>query len=433
MKILIVGTVPYNTKSTSRAFESYFNGMQKEELAQIFSNAKTPVKGHCSTLFQITDERMLKRHLKKEIETGIIYTYEELPLIWDNNELEVDDKAAKLYKWGSKKNSVVYLLRKMLWKKKYWCTEKLNQWLDEFSPECVFLSFSDDFFIPEIALYVAKKFDIPIVSSIGDDYYFNYCFSLSPLYHIYKLSYRKLIRKVFAHKGSAIFISDKIRDKYNKEFHLKGETVYLTSNIKRHDFKPVNKDDLKVSYCGNIRLGRNFSLNDIGEALGKIDSRYILDVYSNENDESYYRIFDKNPNVKYHGEILYSEVQDVMSRSDILVIVEGFSKRDVEVTRYSLSTKVADSLATGGNILTYGSAECGAVEYMKSIACGPVCTSKQELEESIRYMISNHEYQKINYEKAKLITEQNHNLNVSTSVFRDLVQSVIEESKNAKG
>ena len=30
----------------------------------------------------------------------------------------------------------------------------MNKWLDEFKPECVFLSFSDDYFIPQIALYV---------------------------------------------------------------------------------------------------------------------------------------------------------------------------------------------------------------------------------------------------------------------------------------
>ena len=59
-RVLIVGTVPYNEMSTSRAFDSYFRFWEKENLAQIFSNAKAPVKGHCGTLFQITDERMLK-------------------------------------------------------------------------------------------------------------------------------------------------------------------------------------------------------------------------------------------------------------------------------------------------------------------------------------------------------------------------------------
>ena len=37
-RVLIVGTVPYNTKSTSRAFDAYFHYWEKENIAQIFSN-----------------------------------------------------------------------------------------------------------------------------------------------------------------------------------------------------------------------------------------------------------------------------------------------------------------------------------------------------------------------------------------------------------
>lgn len=432
MKILIVGTVSYNRKSTSRAFESYFSGMDKNDLAQIFSNAKTPVKGHCHSLFQITDQRMLKRHFDRKVETGSIFEYDNLPLEWTDSDLEVGKSTARLYRWGSHKSSFIYLMRKFLWKKRYWCTEKLNQWLDEFTPDCVFLSFSDDFFIPEIALYVAERFQIPIVSSIGDDYYFNYSFSLSPLYHWYKLTYRKLIRKVFAHQGSAIYISDKIRDKYNEEFGLKGETVYLTSEIERREFRPIDPEHVRISYCGNIRLGRNESLNDIGYALGKINKNYILDVYSNENEKGYYEIFDKNPNVHFAGSVPYTEVQKVMKESDISVVVEGFSRQDVDITRYSLSTKVADSLAAGGNVLAYGSLECGAIEYMKQIDCGPVCTDAAELEDAIRHLIEDAEYQRANYEKAKFVTEAHHNLESSTRIFREVVLKVIGDKKNVE-
>ena len=161
-RVLIVGTVPYNEMSTSRAFNSYFRFWEKENLAQIFSNAKAPVKGHCGTLFQITDERMLKRRFNRKTETGVVFNYGDLADKWDDSSLEVSNGVAKMYRFGSRKNSFVYLLRKFIWKRKYWRSEKLLSWLDEFSPECVFLSFSDDFFIPQIALFVAERYNIPI-------------------------------------------------------------------------------------------------------------------------------------------------------------------------------------------------------------------------------------------------------------------------------
>ena len=423
-RVLIVGTVPYNVKSTSRAFESYFSGWEKENLAQIFSNTKKPTKGHCGTLYQITDKRMLKRKFSRKVETGVIYNYDELDDAWTSTDLEVGEGTyKKMYKFGSAHTPFTHLLRKWVWKKKHWCTDKLNKWLEDFNPECVFLSFSDDFFIPEIALYVAEKFDIPIVSSIGDDYYFNTKFSLSPAYHIYKSKYRRFIRKIFKHKGSAIYIGDKIRDKYNQEFGLNGETVYLTSEVKRRDFKGIDKENPLICYFGNIRMGRNNSLNDIATALGKINPSYMLNVYSNETDDKYLKVL-------FNGSIPYEEVKRLNTESDIVVIVEGFAKSEVDRSRYSLSTKAADSLASGSNMLVYGSMECGLIEYMASTNAAAVCTKKDELEETIRHFIDDVEYQKKNYETAIEVSQRNHVLEKSTAIFTGVVERVIRESKD---
>lgn len=269
-RVLIVGTVPYNTKSTSRAFDAYFHYWEKENIAQIFSNTKKPCKGHCETLFQITDHRVLQRWMGKKVDTGVIYHYDDLDTEWKDNDLELGNaKAEAAYKFGGKHTPLTHLLRGILWRKRFWCTEKLNNWLDDFKPECVFLAFSDDYFIPQIAMYVAKRYNVPIVSCIGDDYYFNVEKTLNPIYHLYKSTYKKLIDKVLAWPGSAIYISDKIRDKYNSEFGLDGETVYLTSTVQRKPFSVINKDCPVITYFGNIGMGRNNSLNDIGYALGK--------------------------------------------------------------------------------------------------------------------------------------------------------------------
>ncbi|MBQ8291234.1 MAG: glycosyltransferase [Clostridia bacterium] len=428
-KILIVGTVPYNKKSTSRAFESYFSDWERENLAQIFSNTKTPCKGHCGTLFQITDKRMLKRRFDKKVETGKIFLYDDLPEEWTDTSLEVGGTFSKLYKLGRKHTPLTHLIRKFIWEKKYWQTKALDEWLEEFKPDCVFLSFSDDFFIPQIALYVAEKFDIPIVSSIGDDYYFNGHFSLSPFYHIYKSSYRKLIRKVFAHKGSAIYISDKIRDKYNKEFSLNGETVYLTSTVKRKPFTVVKKENPVITYFGNIRMGRNRSLNDIATALGELDSAYVLQIYSNETDEKYFNIFKGNPNAVFGGSIPYADVQKKIAESDITIVVEGFEKKDIDQSRYSLSTKAADALASGAAIFAYGSQECGVIEYLQSTEAAVVCTDKSKLTEDIGKLFVNEEEQLKRYQKAQEMTEQHHNLKSSCAVVFQVIENAITNYK----
>lgn len=431
-RVVIVGTVPYNKNYSSRAFDAYFHNWEKENLAQIFSNPNKPLKGHCGTLFQITDYRMAKRWIKNNNDPGEIYLYDDL----EDIDCEMDENTSQLisgaYKMGGKHTPMIRILRGILWKKSFWCTKKLNDWLENFKPECVFLAFSDDYFIPQIALYIANKFDIPIVSCIGDDYYFNVRFSINPFYYIYKLTYRSLIRNVLAHRGSAIYISNKIRDKYNEEFGLNGQTVYLTSEIARKEFGTINVENPVITYFGNIRMGRNKSLYDIGTALGQINPSYRIEVYANEVDEAYYKIFESNPNIIYKGKVPYSQVKKRMSESDITIIVEGFLEKDISLSRYSLSTKAADTLASGSMILTYGSSECGIIEYMKSTNASIVCCEKASLKDSIEKLLYNTELQKELYENQINVSKLNHNLERSCAVSVDVISSAIQLYKEGK-
>lgn len=429
-RLLIVGTTPYSTKDQSRSFDAFFHYWEKENIAQIFSRPQSPVKGHCGTLFQITDYRMLRRWKGEKIDTGVIYKYEDLP---ESNEslLRTDEteSAPAAYKFGRRHTPLTHLLRGLLWRKKFWCTDSLNEWLDEFKPECVFLSFSDDYFIPQIALYVARRYNIPIINSILDDYYFNTRFSLNPLYWLYKLTYKKLIRTVLSHKGSAIYISDKIRDKYNGALGLDGETIYLNSTVQRKPFTPVNVESPLITYFGNIGMGRNYSLNEIGTALGKIRKDYVIEVYSGSKDSREYQILMDNPNVYYGGTIPYEQVQEKMRKSDITVIVEGFLPKDIDESRYSLSTKAADALASGSMILTYGSHECGIVEYMQSTNASYVCTDKEKLEGIIRRIFATPELQEQYYQQQIIMTREHHDVEKSCSTFMVVVNRALKKCK----
>ncbi len=429
-RVLIVGTVPYNEKSSSRAFDAYFHNWEKENIAQIFSHTKTPCKGHCGELYQITDQRMLQRFLGRQCETGKIFHYDDLPDSWADSSPEVNGAASKAYHLGAKHTALTHLLRGVLWRKKNWCTPELNDWLDSFRPEAVFLAFSDDFFIPKIAMYVAKRYQIPIISCIGDDYYFNVHFSFNPFYWIYKPAYRRMIRRLFRYPGSAIYISDKIRDKYNGAFGLNGDTVYLTSTVKRKPYTEFNTERPLITYFGNIRMGRNRSLCDIADSLAELDPSYRLEVYSNENDASYYRMLQDNPHIVYGGSVPYSMVQEKMTRSDITVIVEGFKKKDIDQSRYSLSTKAADALASGCAILVYGSEECGIVEYMKSTGAAMVCTDRESLTACIKKIIEDQALRQEYYRRQKEITEKNHNLSRSCEKSESIICSAIMKGYN---
>lgn len=433
-RVIIVGTVPYNKQSPSRAFESYFHGWDRSCLYQVFSNPSAPTKGHCESLCQITDRMMLAKFFHKKTDSAVFYNYDELlePNVLKKQPLQLRENrfVSFLQRFGVRhKGALSHLLRSIIWKKTSWCSEAFVKWIDSFNPECVFLAFSDDFFILDIALYLSDRFQIPIVSAIGDDYFFNYKKSISPIYHIYKQKYRKKVKEVFSHQGSAVYIGDKIRDKYNSAFDLKGETCYLTSDIHRRPFREINIDSPKICYFGNLLLGRNKSLLDIADALREINSHYCIHVYSNDKDKVAWGMFEKHSNIIFHGSVPYSVVQDETISSDVLLVVEGFQKKDVDITRYSLSTKVADSLSSGVSVFGYGSIECGAIEYLKECNCATVCTDKSSLVDSLHSLLDNPEVQKQNYFKAIEIVEKNHRLANSNLVFRNIVEREVFQNE----
>lgn len=423
-RVLIIGTVPYNRNTTSRAFDAYFHNWPKEKLAQIFSMNKKPTKGHCKFFFQITDQRLLKRRFHKNIKTGISYLDDELEDEWKDNQLETDGNKFFnfLYRSGKKKTSFKYLMRKWLWKKKYWYTKELNDWLVAFRPQVIFLSFSDDFFIPEMALYIARKFNIPIVSSTGDDYIFNHHFSLSPFYPIYRHQYKKLISKIMSYPGDIIYIGDKIRNKYNEYYHRAGQTIYLSSEMERVETL-IERSIPVFSYFGNIRNGRNEALLDIACALQKINKDFKIHVYSSEKDNKYMKKLKKHPGIIYCGNIPYSEVVQKTKESNFLIVVEGTKKKDIINTRYSLSTKAADCLASGIPTIAYGSKDCGVIEYLASTNAVCVIDKKEDLVYKLTEYIENHDLQNSYLLKAREITEQNHRLEKSNAQFESIVMN----------
>lgn len=430
-RILIVGTVPYNKRSASRAFAAYFTGYPKDHLAQIFSNPKKPAKGHCRELYQITDQRLLLRRFHPKLDTGVIFHDELLAPEWTDNAPEVGNRLfAWLYRLGSRKSPTNHLLRGILWRKKYWCTDKLNIWMDRFRPDCIFLAFSDDFFIPEIALYAARRYHIPIVSCIGDDYYFNDRFSLSPMYHLYRSRYKKLIRQVFAHGGSAVYISDKIRDLYNREFGLDGQTVYLTSDVQRREFLQLSETP-GFYYFGNIGLGRYRSLWEVAGAMQACCPGAFLEIYSNESLPEAERLFAACPNIRFRGAVSYQQVLDRLAGADVYLIVEGFRRADINAVRYSLSTKAADGLASGARLLVYGPEEAGVVSYLAQTGAATVCTDKKQLQACIGELFDG-PLQKKRYENGAKTMRENHSPESSTAIFRNVIAGAVDSYEKRK-
>ena len=428
-RVIILQTTPYSTNNSSRTLDAYFHYWEKDKVRQIFSRNWKPQKGHCGELYQITDASLLKRWLHRSIETGKVYRYEDLEE-QGNSEILADKAAVAYgYKIGKSHTPTVELLRGILWRKTYWCTAQLTEWLDEYKPELVFYNFTYNLFLAKIAIFIAERYNIPIITAVADDYYFNdvhgiKLFSVSN--QLFKMQYKATVRKLFAHKGSAVFGCDKIRDKYTSSFGINGETIYYNSTVERRQFKTIDLNSPVFVYFGNIRLGRNRALLDIANALLQISPNIKLKIFSNETDSKYYQDLREHPSVVWGGAIPYEQVKKEIIESDVYVVVESFYAEDINLTRYSLSTKAADGLMSGLIVLGYGSMESGVISYLNDTKAAMVCTSPEKIKNTIKQLIIDQQLQKQLYEQSKKIAKANHTLESSTKKFETILEKTLK-------
>ena len=68
--------------------------------------------------------------------------------------------------------------------------------------------------------------------------------------------------------------------------------------------------------------------------------------------------------IRYHGPINSERVKEVMAKSRFLIHTESFADNMRHSVMYSVSTKIADSLASGTCIIAYGPKEVASMAYL---------------------------------------------------------------------
>ena len=406
-RTLIVGTLPYNPNESSRALGTYFSNWPKNKLRMVYSNKAKPCKGQCESFYQIYDLELLKHRINSKHSFGKIYNdadLDEIPASCDYSNLE---------KGVKKKTPTRYLLRKRIWNKQKWHSEELKQWIKEFEPELLYICFSDDYFILDIGYTIAKEYNIPIVCQISDDYYFLNKETKQTTLKNYFEEYFALFDKVMSTNGFSIYIFDKIANKYNETFKKQGFPVYLASDINVDQSRPIK---FEFNYLGKVNLGRDKSLMALGNALGNIDKNYKVNIYTSEVSDKLKELFNKN-NCIVHEPVSHDEVKRIMTSGAFNIIASGFDDENIKKSRFSLSTKIADALASKAPIIAIGGKGDGAIDYLSENECAFVIDELPIDIDALKNFICNTETIQKYIEKATFVYNKNHDFIKNNTLF----------------
>lgn len=421
-KVLIIGHNVLDSRTAfGKTLVSFFKNWRSENLAELYFHSEVPTMDICSKYFRITDTDALKSILKsRKHSVGRSFDSSQIDVKRVSSRVDTGVKS-KLYSFGRKRTSSIYIARNSVWKLSKWYSDELKKWLDEFSPDVIFFAAGDYAFAYRIAYTISKARNIPMVTYICDDYYINRLNTNSILSKPVYKNLMKHVKRCADRSSSIITICDKMTEAYKNLFDKPIYTVYTGYSASGE----VCADGEGIVYLGNLGFSRHRSLVDIGRALKSISKQtgedVWLDVYSTENREEIIKDLSAENGIRFHGAVDSQEVRRIISQSKMVVHVESFEPINIKKVQYSVSTKIADLLASGHCILAYGPQDVASIEYLEENEAACVVSNPDALEIKLKDILYNKEKREKIINAAKALSLKNHDADAVTQKIEDII------------
>lgn len=406
-KILIISHNPINNfDNMGKTIGNIFSKFSKDELCQLYFKNQNVDAQNCDEFFCIDDVSMCKSIINRRYKTGKIV---ENKAIIEN----VSNIEGNIFEYGRKRNGFIYTARDILWKLGKWNSKELKEWISAQNITSIFLVAGDYIFPLNIAMKISKAYNVPLYTYYVDEFYRKNIGKQTILAKIHKLCYRIKFKQTIKYSKEYFCISEAMEKFYNNTFNKSGNVLMNTTNIIKSDNNKELNNKLIISYIGNLGLDRWKNLLDIAEVIEEkeFQEKIEFNVYSGEKNQDIITKLINAKGVHYKGTIAAEEVKIKIVESDILLHVENFSETNVEKVKYSVSTKIPDSLASGKLLLAYGPQDVESINYLKRNNAAIVANSKIELI-SILEKVTENKIDKENIlEKAQKLIEKNHTNN----------------------
>ena len=409
MKVLVISHNPLCTyNGMGKTLASLLSAFRKEELCQLYVYPSYPDLDLCESYFRITDKDVL-RSLASFSEPGgevdkTVISPKQPPFE------SVRDET--LYRSVRNKSASRRLARDAIWSLGRWNGGRLQKWLDREQPSCIFAAPGPACFLYDLALTISHERKIPIATYICDEYYFVHR-AKDALGRLQQRKLRRHMEKLMANSAELIVISDELRKAYQSAFPVSTHVLMTGKTIASCSDDCAEKPATALSYFGNVRSGRYLSLLQIGGALEELGreagKQYTLHVYTKENDPVVLAGLSSVKSILVHDFVQGEEFLNRYFSSELLVHAESFDDDMIDRVRHSISTKIADGLASGIPMLAYGPQGIASIEHLRRNGCAFVCTKPEELRGVLLKAMNDTQARREAVERARITAERFHN------------------------
>ena len=424
MKPLIISHNSITTyNNMGKTFLGLFSSFEKEELCQLYVYPTIPDVKKCASYFRITDKDVLKSYYKLKVNGHEI---RDEQIDESKHELFENNQDIALYRNRKNKSPLRMLLRDLMWKFSPWYNKALVAWIKEQQLTHLFVAPGTAKFLYDIALKISRKFNLPIITYICDEYYFVKD-KKGFLAKIQQRQLKKRIELLMKRTAHIVTICDELKECYGQAFSVQATTVMTGSNYEIREMPAKKENICAITYMGNIRCNRYISLVQIGKALDKFNAEYntnfYLDIYTAEQDEEILKTLSEISSIRLCGFVSGKEFDEKLHNADILLHTEAFDANSIDLVKHSISTKIADSLGSGICLFAYGPSSVASMQYLMKNKCAIVCTDEKCLKDTLSKIFFDNELRKTTVEEALKIAKSNHD----TAVVGDRVYKIFEQ------
>lgn len=422
MKVLVVSHNSMScTSNMGKTILSYFIGCRQIELAQFYIHSEIPTDGSvCQNYYRFTDKDAI-RSLNPFCTCGSVFR--EADICPERLTARTDSGLlSTAYRIGAKRSTFAYTARNILWKLSRWDTFRFWKWVENFSPDVIFFASGDYGFMYDIARKIADHVNKPLVVACVDDYYLHNRNADSLLGRFQHRLFLKTVHQTMARADRIFTICEPLKALYEKLFRKNCYVLHTAASSMAETTSAACSG--QISYLGNLSLGRTNQLAAMGRAMKR--NHGWIDVYSGERNPEYLKGLTEENGIRFHGTVSAEEVRKIMASSKVVIHTESFEYRYQDITRYSVSTKIADSLMNGPCMIAYGPEGIASIDYLKENQAAYVISDPAGLEAGLREILSNSALRERIVNNARALAAKNHHPQTNPANVHKWLEEVCE-------
>lgn len=292
---------------------------------------------------------------------------------------------------------------------------KLLKIVKEFDPDYIYTLGASNL-VMKLALYFSKKTNKSIIMHFMDNWV-ETLYADNILLKPCRLIMKRLLKKVYEKMDQGLTISEYMAEEYTKKWKIKHIPLMNTvSRIMKNPSVAIKQKVFNITYAGGLHLDRWRSLMQVKDVLSELnkkneDDRQIhLHIYTSKNNREVYSEMLRSDFCFFHDSVKHEHIFEIYSKTDALIHIESFDQKHVKFTKYSLSTKIAEYLASGKPLIIFAPPSIACSKYITKYHSGLACSNKTDLEHKIYKVISDQRYRSEIAENALLCAERNHSV-----------------------